>query len=209
MVEMLVIVDFGMGNLRSVLRRVEKLGYKALLTSSPEDVEKADKIILPGVGSFGTGMQNLKQRGLIPILNQKVLKEGTPILGICLGMQMMARWGEEGDVDGLGWINADCVRFRFEDDQGGYLRVPHMGWNTIEKQTEDRMLANIPEDARFYFVHSFYVKPNVDAEVVASTEYGIHFASVIRRDNIFGTQFHPEKSHQAGADLIKSFLDNK
>ncbi len=206
---MLVIIDFGMGNLRSVLRRVEKLGYQALLTSSTSDIEKADKIILPGVGAYGTGMQNLKERGLIPVLNQKVLKEKTPVLGICLGMQMMTRWGEEGDVNGLGWISADCIRFRFPDDQGGYLRIPHMGWNTIERERDDTLLSNVAENERFYFVHSYYVKPNEDAEVVAHTDYGVQFASVIRRDNIFGTQFHPEKSHQAGANLIRSFLDLK
>jgi imidazole glycerol-phosphate synthase subunit HisH len=203
---MLVIVDYGMGNLHSVVRRVEKLGYEALLTSSPEDVARADKIILPGVGAFGSGMQNLKDRGLIPVLNDKVLKEEIPILGICLGMQMMVRWGEEGDVDGLGWINADCVRFRFEDNQGGYLRVPHMGWNTIEKQGTNSLLANVPDQSRFYFVHSYYVKPNDETEVLASTDYGVEFASVIHKKNIFGAQFHPEKSHQAGANLIESFL---
>lgn len=203
---MIVIVDFGMGNLRSVLRRVQKLGHSAILSSSPEELEKADKIILPGVGAFGSGMKNLKDRGLIPVLNQKVIKEGTPILGICLGMQLMTRWGEEGDVDGLGWINANCVKFKFEDNQGGYLRVPHMGWNTIKKEQGTPVLSKVPDESRFYFVHSYYVKPNEDAEVMASTDYGVPFASAIHRENIYGTQFHPEKSHQAGANLIDSFI---
>ena len=203
---MLVIVDFGMGNLRSVVRRVEKLGHRVTLSSSPEDVAKASKIILPGVGAFGSGMQQLAKRGLIPVLNKKVLEEGTPILGICLGMQMMTKWGEEGDIDGLGWINADCVKFKFEDNQGGYLRIPHMGWNSLDKQHNDLLLAKVPDESRFYFVHSYYVRPNDPDEVLATTDYGHSFASVVRKGNIFGTQFHPEKSHQAGANLIQAFL---
>lgn len=205
---MIAIVDYGMGNLHSVLRRVEKLGYRAVLTSSPDEVAQAEKIILPGVGAFGSGIQRLRDSGMFEVLNDRALKNKTPIMGICLGMQMMARWGEEGDQVGFGWINADCVRFRFEDNQGGYLRTPHMGWNTIEKQKDDPLLQEVPEGSRFYFIHSYYIKANDPTEVVATTDYGVKFASIIRRGNIFGTQFHPEKSHQAGAKIIEAFLSH-
>ncbi|MCW5875088.1 MAG: imidazole glycerol phosphate synthase subunit HisH [Anaerolineales bacterium] len=203
---MLVILDYGMGNLRSVLRRVEKLGHKALLTSDPAELEKASKIIMPGVGAFNSGMSNLETRGLLPTLNRKVLQEKTPILGICLGMQMMCRWGEEGDIAGLGWIDADCVRFNFEDKQGGYLRIPHMGWNTVEQKGDCLLFDKVDQSTRFYFVHSYYVKPHAETLIAGTTDYGVEFASAIHQGNIYGTQFHPEKSHQAGANMIQAFL---
>lgn len=204
---MLVILDYGMGNLRSVLRRVEKLGYGATLSADPKVLETAKKIIMPGVGAFGSGMQNLKTRGLLPMLNHKVLEEKTPILGICLGMQLMCNWGEEGDIDGLGWIDADCVRFQFAGSDAKHFRVPHMGWNTVTPRKECLLFDDMEPETRFYFVHSYYVKPVSDQIIAGTTEYREHFTSAINLGNIYGTQFHPEKSHLAGAKMLKSFLD--
>jgi glutamine amidotransferase len=205
---MIVIVDYGMGNLRSVLRRVEKMGYRAILSSSPEDIEKAEKLILPGVGAIRMGMDNLTTLDLITVLNRKVLDEKTPILGICLGMQLMTRWSEEGNTDGLGWMDAETIKFNFEGLNDDRLRIPHMGWNTIHKTMGNHLLANVPDNARFYFVHSYHVTCKNPDLVLATTEYGYEFPSVIYKDHIFGTQFHPEKSHAAGVSLLEAFLGN-
>lgn len=202
---MIVIVDYGMGNLRSVQTRVEKLGFDARLSSVPEDIFRADKLILPGVGAFGTGMKNLWRLNLIEALNQRVLKDHTPVMGICLGMQLMTEWSEEGDQPGLGWFKARTVHFGFKE--GESLRVPHMGWNTIEKKRDHPLLAEVPDHAEFYFVHSYYVECDNPEDVLATATYGREFAAVIHRANLYGTQFHPEKSHQSGANLLKAFLE--
>jgi imidazole glycerol-phosphate synthase subunit HisH len=203
---MIVIVDYGMGNLRSVLKRIERMGYNANLSSGPDDIEMAKKLILPGVGAFGTGMENLSRLGLLSVLNWKVLENKTPVLGICLGMQLLSRKSEEGDVEGLGWIDAETIRFRFSGMEK-QLRIPHMGWNTIKKKENHFLLRGIEENASFYFVHSFHVKCDDPSVIMATTEYGYDFPSIIYKEHIIGTQFHPEKSHQSGVNLLRAFLE--
>lgn len=203
---MIIIVDYGLGNLRSILHKLERIGTPAMITSEAGEIAKAQKLILPGVGAFDKGMFNLKEYGLIPILNQKVLVEKTPILGICLGMQLFCKCSEEGTTEGLGWLDAECRKFKF-GEENAHLKVPHMGWNTLTIKREHFLLKDMPPDAAFYFVHTFYVVCNEEHDILAQTRYGFDFTSVIQRNNIWGTQFHPEKSHKSGIQLLKNFAE--
>jgi len=202
---MIVVVDFGMGNLRSIVHKMAKLNIPAEISSDPDKIKNATKIILPGVGAFGSGINNLINLGLVDILNQKVLIEKIPILGVCVGLQIMCLKGEEGDVAGLGWLDAEVKRFRFPEDSD--LRVPHVGWNTLIKKHDSRLLDGFEPERRFYFTHSFFVNCEHPQDIVASTVYGIEFASVINHDNIYGVQFHPEKSHKKGTEVYKNFVE--
>jgi len=202
---MIIVVDFGMGNLRSISRKMAKLDIPNEISADPQKILGADKIILPGVGAFGAGMNNLRTLCLIDVLNQKVLVEKIPILGVCLGLQLFCRRSEEGNVAGLGWIDAEAVRFKFP--AGSDLRVPHVGWNTLTMRQNSCLLINFEPERRFYFTHSFYIKCYNHEDVVASTHYGGEFASVIRHDNIFGVQFHPEKSHKKGTEVYRNFVE--
>ena len=203
---MIVIIDYGMGNLVSVLKAFRRLNIPAKISSDVHDIRQAEKLILPGVGHFKSGMQRLHELKLVDALNKKVLDEGAPILGICLGMQLFSRFSEEGDAEGLGWIDAKTVRFILDRDHRN-LRVPHMGWNTIKPSSENAALKNIGSDALFYFVHSYHVVCENPADVLAASEYGIPFVSAIQKENIYGVQFHPEKSHDNGLKLLKNFVE--
>lgn len=204
---MLAIIDYGMGNLGSIKNMLKRIGYNdVVITSSVQEIEQADKLILPGVGAFDTGMRHLHESGLLPILNEKVLNRKTPVLGVCLGMQLLMKNSEEGTHLGLGWIDGSVVKFAFEEDES--LKVPHMGWNTLDIKREDILLTALEEEARFYFVHSYHV--NVDANpawAVATTHHGVSFASMVHQGNIFGTQFHPEKSHRFGMQIYRNFVE--
>ena len=197
---MIVIIDYGMGNLRSVQKAFEASGAKPKVTSSPAEVEKADKIILPGVGAFGQAMQELKKKKLLGVLKDKV-QSGTPYLGLCLGMQLLFSHSEEGDVKGLGILPGQVKRFR------GNLKVPHMGWNTLSVR-RDRcpLMQGVRGSDYFYFVHSFYAVPEEKEDVLTSTRYGADFCSAVWRGNIFATQFHPEKSQGAGLGIVENFI---
>jgi imidazole glycerol-phosphate synthase subunit HisH len=199
----IVIIDYGMGNIRSVMNKIQRTGYEALITYEVGKIKKANKLILPGVGHFQKGMNKLKERNLIEILNHKVHIDKTPILGICLGMQLFTRFSEEGNVEGIGWLDAETVKFTINDIRH---KVPHMGWNTIEVKKKSSLLKDIPLNSEFYFVHSYHVKCNDNANILATTRYGYEFVSAIQKENIFGTQFHPEKSHGAGEMIIRNFL---
>lgn len=194
-----------MGNLRSVHHKVMKAGIQAILSSRTEDVEAAEKLILPGVGAFGAGMEQLKSRGLIPVLQEKVVVDKTPILGICLGMQLFANWSEESHVKGLGWIDADVRRFNFPESAP--YRIPHVGWNTLIQVKSSPLLNHTVSNQRFYFTHSYHLCCRCEDDIVATTRYGYDFVSVIRHDNICGTQFHPEKSHRRGIEIIRNFAE--
>jgi imidazole glycerol-phosphate synthase subunit HisH len=204
---MLVIVDYGVGNAGSILNMLKKVGQTAILTSDPAAIEKASKIILPGVGAFDYGMEKLHDTGLVPVLNQKAKEEKIPVLGICLGMQLFAMRSDEGSRAGLGWVDAECVKFRFQADQPGQERtkVPHMGWNDVKIVRQGGVFTDMYEEPRFYFVHSYYLKCNHPEDVVATTQYGFEFCSAVRSENIQGVQFHPEKSHKYGMRILHNF----
>lgn len=201
---MITIIDYGLGNLGSLANIFKKLGVEAAVSSDISVIEKSSGIVLPGVGSFDAGMENIKKLGLVQTLERKVLEEKTPILGICLGMQLFAQKSEEGILEGLGWIKGEVKKFDFQDDS---LKVPHMGWNTIEIKKQDSFLRELPESSRFYFVHSYHFVCKNNDNVLATTNYGYDFPSIIRQGNIFGVQFHPEKSHKFGMQLLKNFAE--
>lgn len=203
---MIAIVDYGMGNLGSIRNMLSRIGAESIITSDVDLIEQAEKLILPGVGAFDMAMQSLNERRLIPVLNAKVLHNRTPVLGICLGMQIMSRGSEEGTRPGLGWIEAKTIRFVFPSD-GVKHRLPHMGWNTIRVQQPNDLLRDNYEESRYYFVHSFHVRCDDPSLVLALTEYGgVEFHSMVVRDNIVGAQFHPEKSHKYGLRLLENFV---
>lgn len=199
---MIVIVDYGMGNLGSVLNMLKKLNQNAVISSDIALIKSAQKLILPGVGNFQKAMQNLSDLNLISILNQKVLVEKTPLLGICLGMQLLTKRSDEGNVFGLGWIDAETIKFNFNNYPS--LKTPHMGWNNVDFKG-DNLISEGIENSRFYFVHSYFVKCSNISNVLSTTIYGLEFHSGIFSDNIYGVQFHPEKSHKFGFKLLANF----
>jgi len=203
---MIVIVDYGMGNLRSIQNKFERLGAEILISSRTEDLESADRIVLPGVGAFDVGMANLAESGLLRTLQEEVMDRRKPLLGICLGMQLLTDSSEEGKLAGLGWVPGDTRLIRFDPGQTK-LRVPHMGWNTLNVKRSNNLLTGVAGDASFYFVHSYYVDCANAEDVVATTHYGRDMASVVQHGNVYGTQFHPEKSHEAGVQILKNFLE--
>jgi imidazole glycerol-phosphate synthase subunit HisH len=201
---MIVVVDVGLGNIGSIKNMLKKFSKDFISSENPSEIEKADKLILPGVGSFDTGMKNLKNRGLLEVLNKRVLNDKIPILGICLGMQLFTRKSEEGILQGLGWIEADTIKFKLEESK---LKVPHMGWNLVVKEKENRLLEEMEQDTRFYFVHSYYVRCDNSEDILLTTKYGNYFTSAINAGNIYGVQFHPEKSHKYGLKLLRNFVE--
>jgi glutamine amidotransferase len=198
------IIDYDMGNLGSIKNMLKYLGFQSEITSDPDNINNADKIILPGVGAFDNGMNKISKLGLKPVLDQKALFEKIPILGICLGMQLMTNKSEEGKLKGLGWIDADTVKFSFNDQK---LRIPHMGWNQVRIKNNIPLINELNNESRFYFVHSYYVKCKENENIVCTTNYGIEFDSLIFNENIFGCQFHPEKSHKFGMKIFQNFAE--
>jgi len=206
---MIAIVDYGMGNLRSVEKGFERFGFKAKVTDNHKELESADKLVLPGVGAFQDAMDGLKQRGLTDTI-VNCIKSGKPFFGICLGLQLLfSRSYEDGEHTGLGIIPGEVVRFKFSGNgTNGKLKIPHMGWNNINLRKPDNpLLKNVPDNAFMYFVHSYYVRPEDNRVVATETEYGVRFASMIWDKNIFASQFHPEKSQQYGLAILKNFGD--
>lgn len=200
---MIAVIDYGMGNIASILNMFKRIGNReVVLTKDAAEIAKADKIMLPGVGAFDSGMKNLQQSSLIPLLNRKALEDKVPVLGICLGMQLLTRGSEEGVEKGLGWIAADTKKFHFSEQAG--LKIPHMGWNYIQVKKQSSLIGPEP-GKKFYFVHSFYVKCDQQQDVLATCEYGQSFDCMIQCGNIFGAQFHPEKSHKFGMELFENF----
>jgi glutamine amidotransferase len=203
---MIIVIDYEMGNIGSIINMIKKAGCEAVLSSDLARIETAEKLILPGVGSFDTGMQNLDKLDLIDALRRRVIREKVPILGICLGMQLLSEKSEEGVLPGLGFISGQTVKFKF-DHVNANLRIPHMGWNSVNIKKESPLFYEMYENPIFYFVHSYHIVCNNAEDVLTTTSYGYEFASSLQRENIFGTQFHPEKSHKYGLRLIKNFVE--
>ena len=201
----IVIIDYGLGNLGSITNMLKKIGAKGTISSDVSDIKTAEKLILPGVGNFYQGMKNLQTLELLPILEDKVIQKKTPVLGICLGMQLFARRSEEGESKGLGWIDAEVVRFKF-DDKERHLKIPHMGWNLVRICQGNPLFEGMYPEPRFYFVHSYHVVCRNEEEVLTHTFYGYEFVSSIKKENIYGVQFHPEKSHKFGMKLLDNFV---
>ena len=197
----IVIVDYGFGNLGSVSNMFRRVGVPAVITSSIEAIASAGKIVLPGVGSFDAGMRGIEDRGLREVLDRKALQEKVPVLGICLGAQLMTRGSEEGSSPGLGWIAAGVRRFQVQP----HVKVPHMGWNLAKVCRASALTAGTAEESRYYFVHSYYIRVEDPAHSILKTTYGIEFDSGIQRENIYGVQFHLEKSHKFGMQLLANF----
>lgn len=201
---MIVIIDYGMGNLRSVQKAFERIHIPVIVSSNRQDILNAKKIVLPGVGNFEKGMINLKAANLIEALNEAVIENKIPVLGICLGMQLMTEFSEEGNVAGLGWIKGATLKFNLNSNK---LKVPHMGWNNIHISNSDSIFKNIDEDNLFYFVHSYYVTCENKNEILATTIYETSFVSSFKKGNIYGCQFHPEKSHEPGLKVLSNYVN--
>lgn len=212
---MIVVVDYGMGNLGSILNMLKKIGADAKVSGERADVVSAAKLILPGVGAFDTAVRHLQDTGLKDVLDEQVIGKRVPTLGLCLGMQLLTGGSEEGSLPGLGWIKATTKRFRFDPERADpSLKIPHMGWNTIAPSRGGetpkplvRGLDDAAEPARFYFVHSYHVVLAEEGDAAAWTHHGYDFVSMIQRDHIMGTQFHPEKSHRFGMKLLRNFVE--
>lgn len=198
---MITIVDYGMGNLGSIKNMFKRIGVQANITGDVAQITLADKLVLPGVGAFDHAMKKINSSGLREILDHKALVEKVPILGICLGMQLLTNSSEEGHLPGLGWIQAETIRFPISDT----LKVPHMGWNEVCYGEKSPLTEGFPAEVRFYFVHSYYVRVKDKRNSILSTTYGLTFSSAIQNDNIYGVQFHPEKSHRFGMNLLANF----
>lgn len=198
------IVNYNMGNLGSVKKKIERIGHRTVIGSHANSLKHADKLILPGVGHFAKATKELKQLGLWNFLNEEVLIKNRPILGICLGMQLMTKFSEEGNAEGFGWFDASVVRFNIKDTLK--FKVPHMGWNTINIMKSSAIMDGLPLNPEFYFVHAYHAVSNNPDEILATTTYDYDFVSAFEKENIFGLQFHPEKSHDKGEKLLANFL---
>jgi glutamine amidotransferase len=201
---MIIIVDYGAGNSGSIFNMLKKAGASSEITGDAARLAQATKIILPGVGSFDSAMEKLNGSGLRKVLDFKALTERVPLLGICLGMQLLGEGSEEGQLKGLGWMPLYSRKFSFRDT---LLKVPHNSWNTVLPVRESLLLARFDTAPRFYFSHSYYVSARHEGNILATTQYGITFPSVVQQDNLYGAQFHPEKSHRYGLQLLRNFIE--
>ena len=199
----ITIINYGLGNPNSIQNMIKRIGGKCQISSDKNVIANADKLILPGVGHFKKGMENLRNSGLIEILNNRVLKNKIPVLGICLGMQLLTKHSEEGDCEGLGWIDAQTVKFRFTEESD--LKIPHMGWNEVHYIKQSYINQDLSTNPRNYFVHSYYVKCNNQNDILATSHYGFDFTCAVEHENIIGMQFHPEKSHKYGMEILNNF----
>jgi len=198
---MITVVDYGMGNLGSIQNMFKRIKVAVNVTSDLDKIKKASKLLLPGVGNFDAAMSRINDTGLRDILDEKALIEKVPVLGVCLGMQLLTTYSEEGNISGLGWINASTRKIAAIDG----IKVPHMGWNLVTSSNESLLTQSLPDDARFYFVHSYSVHVDKQENSILKTKYGIEFDSAIQHGNIYGAQFHPEKSHKFGMSIFKNF----
>lgn len=203
----IAIVDYGVGNLGSIQNMLRKLGAQSEISSDASTLERANKIILPGVGAFDSGMEKLNQSGIRPALDFAVLKRRIPVMGICLGMQLMTMGSEEGKLPGLGWVSAKTIRFMPAPNET--MKIPHMGWSSVAKYKQSPALELLDEESRFYFVHSYHVSCSDRKDVLLTSRYkSVLFDAAFEHENILGFQFHPEKSHRFGVSIFKAFLSH-
>ncbi len=202
---MIVIIDYGLGNLGSIHNMLRRLGFPSIISAEVDVINNSSKIILPGVGSFDSGIQNLNDLGLWDVLNKKVLLDKVPTLGICLGVQLMCKRSEEGILPGLGWFNAEILSFKGRFVKDTNLPVPNMGWRMVSSNRPSPLAHDFPENSRFYFVHSYFMNPSEKDDVILTSNYGFEYAVALNRGNIYGVQFHPEKSHKYGFSLMRNF----
>lgn len=200
---MITIVDYGLGNLGSVKNMLRRIEVESTIASDFQEIAQATKIILPGVGAFDAAMQRINESGLREVLDKKALEDKVPVLGVCLGMQLLTDGSDEGVMPGLGWIKGRATRF---SPNHGY-KVPHMGWNTVSCKTSSPLTEGLQGELRYYFVHSYYVKVECSSHSILTAKYGVLFDAGINRENIFGLQFHPEKSHKFGMKILKNFSE--
>ena len=201
---MIAIIDYGLGNIKAFANVYKNLNIPVTIAKNSDQLIEADKIILPGVGSFDYAMLRLNGSGMRETLDELVLNKNIPVLGICVGMQMLAKSSEEGKLPGLGWIDAEVMRFNVSAFDHPAC-IPHMGWNDVVPIVTTQLMQNLEHNARFYFLHSYYFQCNHQEDTIATTDYGIQFSCAVGHKNIFGVQFHPEKSHQWGIQLLKNF----
>jgi len=202
----IAILDYGMGNVKSIQSMLKKIGQESIITSDLNIISQEWKYILPGVGSFDAGMRNLINSGIDKVLHHEVCVGKKKVLGICLGMQLLTKRSEEGQEPGLGWVDAETKRFSFSGEERK-LPIPHMGWNSINVVRPLGLFSGLPEDQRYYFTHSYHVVCHNTEDVVAESNYGGPFTCAFQRENVFGVQFHPEKSHKYGMALLKNFCE--
>lgn len=205
MTKKLLILDYNAGNLRSVVKKVERLGANCIVSGDPAEVLKADKIIMPGVGHFGNAVAYLKETGLFDALNEAVKIRKTPILGICLGMQLLAERSEEGGAEGFAWVKGTIRRFQVSDPVR--FKVPHMGWNSVQFKKDSILNKGLETDPSFYFVHSYHLTDAENSDTLHETHYDYSFVSAVEREHVFGVQYHPEKSHETGEQLMRNFIN--
>jgi glutamine amidotransferase len=204
---MLFIVDYGVGNLASIKNMLKKIGVDAEISGNEDDINTADRLILPGVGAFDTCVMKLQQSGLQEVLNKKVLRDKTPVLGICVGMQLLLSGSEEGILPGLGWVAGKNVKFSQEKMPPG-TKIPHMGWTDVVPAKSSKLLQPLYDDPRYYFVHSYHAQLEKETDALLYADYGYRFVAAVEKDNILGVQFHPEKSHKFGMQLLENFVKN-
>lgn len=202
---MITIINYGMGNLGSVQNMLKRIGVQSQVTSDINEIEKASKILLPGVGSFDAAISKIDELNLRPVLTYMAKEKKVPFLGICLGMQLLTESSEEGVLKGLNFVPAKTIKFKFPENSD--LKIPHMGWNLVTKKTESVLTKNFTDEFRFYFVHSYHVKCDNPINSILTTNYGYEFDSAIQNENVFGAQFHPEKSHKYGMQLLSNFAN--
>jgi glutamine amidotransferase len=200
---MITIVNYGVGNLASIKNMLKKAGFESELATDEKTIGKASKIILPGIGAFDHCMSEFNKSGLRNIVTKQVLEQKTPVLGICVGLQMLMEGSEEGTEQGLGWIAGRTVKFKKE--KLGDLKIPHMGWTNVQIAKKTPLTENLGDQPRFYFVHSYYVQPSDKSDEMLTAFYGYEFTAAVNRDNIYGAQFHPEKSHKYGMRILENF----
>ncbi|MDX1479286.1 MAG: imidazole glycerol phosphate synthase subunit HisH [Saprospiraceae bacterium] len=202
---MIGIINYGMGNVGSIQNMIRHVGGESIIIDDPDQIRGVDKVIIPGVGAFDNGMTKLHARGFVQALDEHVERKGKPVLGICLGMQLLTMASEEGEAAGLGWIRARAVKFQFNGSGESKLRVPHMGWNAVTYRKETAINKNTEEEPRYYFVHTYHVVCEDEQDVLCTCEYGHTVVAGIARSQIYGLQFHPEKSHKYGMTILRNF----